>query len=882
MKQHHIPPCPADAARTVPGRGWRLHPLYVALSLLALPGSPAWARDYFDPAFLNSGDGSAPVDLSQYETAGSIPEGTYLVDIYVNQQNMATRQVNFARDDSGKVVPVLTVKALKDMGVAVSHIDSLKALADDAPVGDLSARIPQAGATLDMSQLRLNISVPQVYMDTRVAGGTDPSLWDEGISAARFNYTLSGSQNRTQGQDGGEGSTSRSLFASVNSGLNVGAWRLRSTLNASRYTNDFGGRSTRTQQTQWMNTYVQRDIQRLRGEMTLGETSTGGDIFDGIPFRGAQLVSSDDMLPNSQRGFAPIITGIARTNAQVAVSQNGYTIYQTSVPPGPFRITDIYQASSGGDLVVTVTEADGSKHVTTQAYSTLPIMQRPGGMEYEVTVGRYRNGGGTEGARNPAFALGTLVYGLPHYITLYGGGLASSDYQSLALGTGLSLGGLGALSADVTLSQATLSGQPDQPADRVRGAAYRARYSKSMLSTGTTLDLTAYRYATKTFYTFQDAATAGYRWHDDWAPWSGERKRSSWQTSINQTVGTLGSVFLRGTRDDYWGSNRVVTSLSAGFGSSIYGVSYNINLSEDHTRSPEGGWPTNRQVSLNVSVPLSLFSNAELARNISTSYTLSRDNNGRTAQQMGMNGTALNNALSWNASQSQDNQGSGASGNLGMGYQGSEGNLSLGYGYSSNTRTVNANASGGMLVTRHGVVMSPYLGDSVALVSAPGVSGAQLSGGGETNRWGYAAMPYLQNYQRNAVSLDPTTLPDGADITNNSVNVYPTKGAVVEATFRTRIGRQAMLTLSHGGKAVPFGATVSAPDNDGQPNSSIVGDGGMVYLAGLPQKGELQAQWGRGPDQQCRVSYDLGDADRQRDGKTSAAAGIVQREMVCK
>ncbi|WP_162872554.1 fimbria/pilus outer membrane usher protein, partial [Klebsiella pneumoniae] len=80
----------------------------------------------------------------------------------------------------------------------------------------------------------------------------------------------------------------------------------------------------------------------------LGDSYTNGDIFDGFNFRGTQLASDDNMLPDSQRGFAPVIHGIARSTAQVSIKQNGYEIYQSTVPPGPFAINDLYAASSGG------------------------------------------------------------------------------------------------------------------------------------------------------------------------------------------------------------------------------------------------------------------------------------------------------------------------------------------------------------------------------------------------------------------------------------------------------------------------------------------------------------------------------------------------------
>lgn len=95
----------------------------------------------------------------------------------------------------------------------------------------------------------------------------------------------------------------------------------------------------------------------------MGDGYTQGDIFDGINFRGAQLASDDNMLPDSQRGFAPVIHGIARGTAQVTIKQNGYDIYNSTVPPGPFTINDIYAAGNSGDLQVTIKEADGSTQI---------------------------------------------------------------------------------------------------------------------------------------------------------------------------------------------------------------------------------------------------------------------------------------------------------------------------------------------------------------------------------------------------------------------------------------------------------------------------------------------------------------------------------------
>jgi outer membrane usher protein FimD/PapC len=104
-------------------------------------------------------------------------------------------------------------------------------------------------------------------------------------------------------------------------------------------------------------------------------------------FRGAQIFSDDTMLPESMRGFAPVIRGIARTNATVTVKQNGYTVYQTYVAPGSFEIRDLYPTSASGDLDIVVTEADGSVQHFVQPFSAVPVMLREGRVKYALSAG---------------------------------------------------------------------------------------------------------------------------------------------------------------------------------------------------------------------------------------------------------------------------------------------------------------------------------------------------------------------------------------------------------------------------------------------------------------------------------------------------------------
>jgi hypothetical protein len=70
----------------------------------------------------------------------------------------------------------------------------------------------------------------------------------------------------------------------------------------------------------------------------MGQYDLSSDLYDTFHFTGASLESDEQMLPPDLRGYAPQISGIAQTNARVTVSQNGRTLYQTSVSPDRLQL----------------------------------------------------------------------------------------------------------------------------------------------------------------------------------------------------------------------------------------------------------------------------------------------------------------------------------------------------------------------------------------------------------------------------------------------------------------------------------------------------------------------------------------------------------------
>ncbi|ELT4731204.1 fimbria/pilus outer membrane usher protein [Salmonella enterica] len=422
-----------------------LTPLALAIALAPAPG---WAENYFNPAFL-SDDPSAVADLSTF-SRNAQAAGMYRVDVYLNNTFLATRDIAFqAVKTTGKSAPTddsglracLTPEMLKNMGVNTGAFPLLaKAAAGSCP--DLASAIPAARTRFDFAQQRLDISIPQAAMVASARGYIPPQYWDEGINALLLNYTFTGanSQDRSPG-----GSAENSYFLGLNSGLNLGAWRLRdySTWNAN------SGDQNSDSDWQHISTYLERDVVFLQGELTAGDSYTPSALFDSLPFRGLQLASDDNMLPDSMKGFAPTIHGIARSNAQVTIRQNGYIINQRYVPPGAFTINDLYPTAANGDLTVEVKESDGSINRYNVPYSAVPILQREGRLKYAATVAEYRSDSSQK--EKVKFSQATLIWGLPHGFTLYGGTQLSSHYHALAIGSGANLGDWGAVSLNISV-----------------------------------------------------------------------------------------------------------------------------------------------------------------------------------------------------------------------------------------------------------------------------------------------------------------------------------------------------------------------------------------------------------------------------------------------
>lgn len=829
---------------------------FVHLSVVAIVVSagllsmPVVARSWeFDASQL--GGYISDADIALFNQGGQLP-GTYSVEVLLNGERVDFREVVFHQQENARGMPVLqpclSRTQLLRYGIRTEDYPALSGKGPDADqdCADIGV-IPDARADFNFGAQQLMLSVPQIALRPEVKGMAPRELWDEGVPAVLMNYRTGTSHMESRV---GSGSVSQSQYLQIGPGANWGPWRLRNSTTWQKSSGQSGSWQTPY-------TYLERGLYDMQSRLTLGERFTPADIFDSVPFRGVMLGSDENMQPSSQRAFSPVVRGIARTQAQVEVKQNGYTIYTATVPPGPFALSDFTTGGSGGDLRVTVWETDGSTQEFSVPYQAPAIALKEGRMMYNLMVGQYRASDNAVDATPVAQA--TVMYGLPRSLTLYGGLQGAEHYQAATTGLGMSLGSWGAVSLDGTHGRGQKKGH-----GRETGGFGRLRYSKSVEATNTSLTLSTTRYDASGFSPLSEVLES-YR---QGGPTSSDAQfRSETALTLEQPLGEWGSFSLSGFRSSNGHGN--TGSFSAGYGVGIRGISLSLNATQSRISNSDSDSKrqANRLVSLMVSVPLDRW----LGGSTRATFQMTSPSSGGNTQKVGLSGQAYDRRLQWNVSQ---RSGERNDSDLNLAWSGGYGQLSGRYGYSPSYRQTGLDASGGVVITRSGMTAGQILNDTVALVEAPGASGVPVRGwpGVKTDFRGYTTHSGLQPYRKNIVSLDPVRLSADAELKQTDVTVVPTQGAVIPATFITHIGGRALVSLTRpDGKPVPFGALVT-PEKQASSGSGIAGEGGEVYLSGLDGKGVLLAKWG--DTQQCRADYHLPEK--------TGPAGLYLLTAVCR
>jgi outer membrane usher protein len=808
--------------------------LFPALSLAAAAAAP---QVEFNPAFLQGG---SQVDVSRFSRGNPVLPGDYVVDVQINGKWMGRASVRFsAQPDSDIAQPCIDRALIGRIGLDFEKLSpSARAMlrqAQSEGCVDLKAMIADAAVSFDLSQLRLDLSVPQAAMLLKPRGYVSPEYWDSGVPSAIVGYNLNAYRSATSELTTSVGHLDLTV------GINLGSWHLRQ-----RSSVDVTSDAPTTYQN--IATYLTHDIPAIRSDLTLGDSFTDGAIFDSFGFRGVSLASDDQMLPDSQLEYAPIVHGIARTNARVVITQNGNTLLETTVSPGAFEINDLYATGYGGDLHVTVYEADGSQDTFTVPYASVVQLLRPGVWRYTAVAGEVQQPSvsGTE-----RFTQATLQHGFNNYLTGYTGAVATPHYEAGLLGIAVNTV-VGALAADVTEATAAIT-----DAYSSSGQSLRLSYSKLISDSQTNIALATYRYSSSGYYSFGDAQSARQAALAGASPDSVERARSQWQVSISQTLpGRWGNFYLTASVIDYWNSPGTTTQYQGGYTNHLRfgGTSLSYTLSAARQNDVMTGKPDNR-VQINFSLPLGHSPHSPM---LSTSFNQEMTGDVRTrGGQEVVNGTwGETNQVSYSASASQSagQDSYTASGQYRGSYASVSASASEGSGYSQQS----LGASGGLVVHPGGITLANQMTDTIGIVEAIGAEGARVTNniGTTINASGYAVLPFLMPYRQNSINIDPddAVSPD-VEFKSTSESIAPRINSVVMIRFQTVGGRAILISARlANGAVVPFGASVY--DAHGSEVGLTGQDGGM-YLRGIAESGTLTARWGDAPDQKCSFKYQL-------------------------
>lgn len=794
------------------------------------------------------------IDLTQFDGKNKILPGDYKLEVYSNRKKIDSWRVKFVLADNQQGInacmnPEMIIRLDVDTSKLPENWKNSECLV-----------LPELihGATVNYNQddEQLDITIPQAMLLNTPVGYINPELWDDGVPALMSSYTFSATSSRYRtNQD-----NSNYIYGNLHNTLALGAWRFTT------YDSLMSGSDTSNSGIQHIQAYAERAVAPLKSTFVLGDLNTTGDFFDTTALRGVRLSTDDRMLPDSVRNYAPVVRGIANSNATVTIKQAGNTIFEKVVPPGEFAISDLYATGYNGDLDVTVKETNGKETHFIVPYSSVPQLLREGYMRYSLAAGEIRD---TWLSEDPKLFEGTIQYGLLNNLTGYVGGQTAFEGDYASIMTGLAVNTRqGALGVDVTRSFTHFEDQPDS-----RGCgtfcdmSLRISLAKSLPDIGTNFSLVGYRYSSKNYYSLSDAVSLKRALETDNNDYYPSRYRERLEANINQTLPSgWGSFYVSGFVGNVWndelGQNEksnFVIGYNNQFGRTTWGISFGRTNSEDGDHE--------NTVYLNVSLPFGKGNerNSHLGANFSYS---SDDANFRTS----LNGSAGERSqFSFGGYFSQSNR---PETNFGMNlsYTGENAGGGVTYSQSRDSFMAGVNLSGGVVVHQGGINFVPMLADTIGIVEAKGAEGSRVypDSNAVIKSNGYGIISYLSPYKYNEVYADPKGTRFDVEVDDTRRTIVPTSGAAVLIKMDAQNNKQSFVRfVLNTGEIIPFGSSVLNQQGD---NVGMVGQNGLAMVAMQKGNNKLLVKWTKKKQSfQCQASYALTEENNNTNDSSDSA-----------
>lgn len=738
--------------------------------------------------------------------------GRHPVTLTVNGQRRGRVDVMFNREGE-----VCFDRALLD----VANLNEPPPLpVTDGRCFDVLGTWPQTLIEPDPASLGLSLIVPS---DAIRQATRDFSGYQTGGFAGLLNYDL----NSLYSLNGDQ--SSRYLSANTEVGFNAGDWIVRS-----RQVQTWQDDVSRTSH---LAAYAQRTFARQEAVLQAGQINLYNPVLAGAQITGVQVMTEQAL---QVEGRNTVIEGIAHSQAQVEIRQNGALIHSTVVPAGPFSLSDVRRLNNRSDVEVTVKEEDGSERRFTVPAAMLGIgLPAPG---YSLAAGQVRSTGDAQESKPWVISGGWSGALDPRW--LFSAGLTgAADYGA----AGASLGFLPTTETRIQTSLLSAQASGSDPAKGLQadltlshrfndqwslngGSSYRTFGFRELEEA--VFDTTSYSSKSR----YRDQQSAALAWsHPGLDAFSGGISRSS--------------------SFDGESSNRALAS----WGTSIGGVS----VSTTAEWQVSGASRRDDSVYLNLSIPLG---DSRRAR------TWVRHSAGEYRSGVGLN-ERVNDQFGYRVGVEHDTRDKPVQSSAGVSLLPRYSQMDLSYTRSDGERSsYQAGARGAAVLHGEGFTLSPYpVHDTFALLSVGDMGSIKVStpsGPVWTDWQGQAVVAQVAAYGRSTVQIDTRSLPRNVDIHNGVAVISAGRGAVDNVGFKVTLTRRALLkATSADGAPLPRGAMVNTADGE---FITLVQDGGLVFLPNVLDAGAL---WITAPGlDRCRLDFELpAKADIQAYYETAAA-----------
>ena len=627
---------------------------------------------------------------------------------------------------------------------------------------------------------------------------------DKVLSSVFFNYDVNLAINKTNGVPG-----SRSLGALTEIGVSTSAGVLTSSAVARNLVSSGPG----SEPGSWirLETTFTRDFPDTNRTLRIGDSSTRSSLLGrNAYFGGVQYGSNFALTPGFISQPLPTISGLSSAPSTVDLYVNNVLRQTSTVPTGPFTLTNLPTFNGSGDARLVVRDLLGRETVVVQPFFSSSQLLAVGLSDWSVEAGALRRDLGlTSAAYGDGFVSGTYKQGVSTELTLESRAEATRDLQTASLGTIVVL-----------------------PGQLLGRAAYMGSRSESK-GTGNQWLLGADYAGTVRSASLQlQGATVNFR-----------------QLGLDKQIFPI-RYQLAGNASYYTATKN---SFSAGFAMvdrfegprvSTFSVGYNMRVFERGSLQISAGRAITNAAANSIVVTLVM----PLEGNIITSAGMELRAGQNSAYASATSSTADNGVLGWRVLAAQDQTGSRAEG--GLNYASRYARLTGDASKSAGQSALRLGASGGLLATDGRVFASQRVNDSFALVEVPGYPDLSVSLGaivlGRTNADGLAIVPRLLPYQVNTLRLDANELPISAEIDNIELTAVPASRSGVKLVFATRAGRAALLRLVlDDGQPAPAGATIQI---EGDKQEFYVAQRGEAFVTGLLASSRITLNW---KTQQC-------------------------------